>query len=57
MSEEAEVGTPVGTIMAAAVNQTIIYSIVEGNEGGEWARITAVTGFGSAGAGAMLARM
>uniref|UniRef100_H3DNK1 Protocadherin-15 n=1 Tax=Tetraodon nigroviridis TaxID=99883 RepID=H3DNK1_TETNG len=36
VSEEAEVGTPVGTIMAAAVNQTIIYSIVEGNEGGEF---------------------
>lgn len=54
VSEEAEVGTPVGTIMAAAVNQTIIYSIVEGNEGGEWAAITAVTGFSSAGAGAML---
>lgn len=43
MSEEAEVGTLVGTIMAAAVNQTIIYSIVEGNEGGEWAGITAVS--------------
>lgn len=36
MSEEAAVGTPVGTIMAAAVNQTIIYSIIEGNEGGEY---------------------
>ncbi len=35
MSEEAAVGTPVGTIMAAAVNQTIVYSIIEGNEGGE----------------------
>ncbi|TKS89597.1 Protocadherin-15 Precursor [Collichthys lucidus] len=34
VSEEAAVGTPVGTIMAAAVNQTIIYSIIEGNEGG-----------------------
>lgn len=45
MSEEAEVGTPVGSIMAAAVNQTIIYSIIEGNEGGEWAVITAVEGF------------
>uniref|UniRef100_H2TD07 Protocadherin-15 n=1 Tax=Takifugu rubripes TaxID=31033 RepID=H2TD07_TAKRU len=33
VSEEAEVGTPVGSIMAAAVNQTIIYSIIEGNEG------------------------
>lgn len=57
VSEEAEVGTLVGTITAAAVNQTIIYSIVEGNEGGEWAGITAVAGFSSAGAGAMLARM
>lgn len=57
MSEEAEVGTPVGTIMAAAVNQTIIYSIVEGNEGGEWAGITAVARFSSAGADAMVARM
>lgn len=42
MSEEAAVGTAVGVIMAAAVNQTIIYSIIEGNEGGElvlpWAR-------------------
>ncbi|XP_029697886.1 protocadherin-15-like isoform X3 [Takifugu rubripes] len=36
VSEEAEVGTPVGSIMAAAVNQTIIYSIIEGNEGGEF---------------------
>lgn len=42
MSEEAEVGTPVGTIIAAAVNQTIIYSIIEGNEGGERAVITPV---------------
>lgn len=42
MSEEAEVGTPVGTIIAAAVNQTIIYSIIEGNEGGERAVITLV---------------
>uniref|UniRef100_A0A8C3ABY7 Protocadherin-related 15b n=1 Tax=Cyclopterus lumpus TaxID=8103 RepID=A0A8C3ABY7_CYCLU len=33
VSEEAAVGTPVGTIMAAAVNQTIIYSIIEGNQG------------------------
>lgn len=36
MSEEAAVGTLVGVIMAAAVNQTIVYSIVEGNEGGEY---------------------
>lgn len=35
VSEEAGVGTPVGAIMAAAVNQTIVYSIIEGNEGGE----------------------
>ncbi|XP_054878601.1 protocadherin-15-like [Poeciliopsis prolifica] len=34
VSEEAAVGTLVGLIMAAAVNQTIVYSIVEGNEGG-----------------------
>ncbi|XP_056286606.1 protocadherin-15-like [Pseudoliparis swirei] len=33
VSEEAAVGTPVGTIMAAAVNQTIVYSIIEGNQG------------------------
>lgn len=36
MSEGAAVGTPVGVIMAAAVNQTIVYSIVEGNEEGEY---------------------
>lgn len=35
VSEEAAVGTLVGVIMAAAVNQTIVYSIVEGNDGGE----------------------
>lgn len=35
MSEEAAVGTLVGVIVAAAVNQTIVYSIVEGNDGGE----------------------
>ncbi|XP_035997708.1 protocadherin-15 isoform X2 [Fundulus heteroclitus] len=34
VSEAAAVGTPVGVIMAAAVNQTIVYSIIEGNEGG-----------------------
>ncbi|TDG98030.1 hypothetical protein EPR50_G00213960 [Perca flavescens] len=34
VSEEAPVGTPVGAIMAAAVNQTIVYSIIEGNQGG-----------------------
>ncbi|XP_032358281.1 protocadherin-15 isoform X2 [Etheostoma spectabile] len=33
VSEEAPVGTPVGAIMAAAVNQTIVYSIIEGNQG------------------------
>lgn len=49
MSEEAEVGTPVGTIIAAAVNQTIIYSIIEGNEGGERALITAGAGLAAAG--------
>ncbi|XP_077481795.1 protocadherin-15b [Stigmatopora argus] len=37
VSEEAEVGTPVGVILAAAVNQTIVYSIVEGNQGGMFA--------------------
>jgi len=30
--ELAPVGTPVGTILAAAINQTIFYSIVAGNE-------------------------
>uniref|UniRef100_A0A668AHD1 Protocadherin-15 n=1 Tax=Myripristis murdjan TaxID=586833 RepID=A0A668AHD1_9TELE len=34
VSEAAPVGTPVGVIEASAVNQTIIYSIIEGNEGG-----------------------
>lgn len=37
VSEEAAIGTLVGVIMAAAVNQTIVYSIVEGNDGGECA--------------------
>ncbi|XP_062415976.1 protocadherin-15-like isoform X1 [Pungitius pungitius] len=37
VSEEAAVGTPVGTITAAAVNQTIVYSIIEGNQGGVFA--------------------
>ncbi|XP_047183468.1 protocadherin-15-like isoform X2 [Scophthalmus maximus] len=37
VSEEADVGTPVGVIVAAAVNQTIVYSIIEGNEGGAFA--------------------
>ncbi|XP_040924588.1 protocadherin-15-like isoform X6 [Betta splendens] len=34
VSEQAAVGTLVGAIVAAAVNQTIVYSIIEGNEGG-----------------------
>uniref|UniRef100_A0AAQ6ANT5 Protocadherin-15 n=1 Tax=Amphiprion ocellaris TaxID=80972 RepID=A0AAQ6ANT5_AMPOC len=37
VSEQAAVGTPVGVIMAAAVNQTIVYSIIEGNQGGVFA--------------------
>uniref|UniRef100_A0A673BJG6 Protocadherin-15 n=1 Tax=Sphaeramia orbicularis TaxID=375764 RepID=A0A673BJG6_9TELE len=37
VSEAAAVGTPVGVIMAAAVNQTIIYSIIEGNQRGFFA--------------------
>lgn len=32
MSELAPSGTPVGTVLAAAVNQTIFYSIVGGND-------------------------
>ncbi len=32
VSELAPFGTPVGTILAAAINQTIFYSIVAGNE-------------------------
>lgn len=32
VSELAPFGTPVGTILAAAMNQTIFYSIVAGNE-------------------------
>lgn len=35
VSEEAAVGTLVGAIKAAAVNQTIVYSIVDGNQGSE----------------------
>lgn len=38
VSEEAAVGTLVGVIMAAAVNQTIVYTIIEGNELGECTR-------------------
>lgn len=34
VSEQAPIGTTVGAIMAAAVNQTIVYSIVDGNEEG-----------------------
>uniref|UniRef100_A0A3Q1HRH3 Protocadherin-15 n=1 Tax=Anabas testudineus TaxID=64144 RepID=A0A3Q1HRH3_ANATE len=34
VSELASIGTPVGTIFAAAINQTIFYSIVAGNERG-----------------------
>uniref|UniRef100_A0A8C5AWE6 Cadherin domain-containing protein n=1 Tax=Gadus morhua TaxID=8049 RepID=A0A8C5AWE6_GADMO len=34
VSEQAPVGTDVGAILAAAVNQTIVYSIVEGNDEG-----------------------
>lgn len=37
VSEEAAVGTLVGVIMAAAVNQTIVYTIIEGNELGIFA--------------------
>ncbi|TRY94260.1 hypothetical protein DNTS_025329 [Danionella cerebrum] len=36
VSEKAAVGTVAGVILAAAINQTIIYSIIEGNEGGEF---------------------
>uniref|UniRef100_A0A3B3QYP7 Protocadherin-15 n=1 Tax=Paramormyrops kingsleyae TaxID=1676925 RepID=A0A3B3QYP7_9TELE len=32
VSENAPMGTAVGVILAAAVNQTVVYSIVEGNE-------------------------
>lgn len=35
VSENAPVGTVTGVILAAAINQTIVYSIIEGNEGGE----------------------
>ncbi|KAF3853613.1 hypothetical protein F7725_014301 [Dissostichus mawsoni] len=37
VSEETAVGTPLGAIMAAAVNQTIVYSITDGNQGGMFA--------------------
>ncbi|XP_073722817.1 protocadherin-15b isoform X2 [Misgurnus anguillicaudatus] len=36
VSENAPVGTLAGVILAAAINQTIVYSITEGNEGGEF---------------------
>uniref|UniRef100_W5LFU4 Protocadherin-related 15b n=1 Tax=Astyanax mexicanus TaxID=7994 RepID=W5LFU4_ASTMX len=36
VSENTPVGTVVGVILAAAINQSIVYSIVEGNEGGEF---------------------
>uniref|UniRef100_A0A671X6W0 Protocadherin-15 n=1 Tax=Sparus aurata TaxID=8175 RepID=A0A671X6W0_SPAAU len=36
VSELAPVGTSVGTILAAAINQTIFYSIVAGNERGHF---------------------
>lgn len=35
VSEEAPVRTVIGVILASAINQTIVYSIIEGNEGGE----------------------
>ncbi|TRY57827.1 hypothetical protein DNTS_022741, partial [Danionella cerebrum] len=34
VSENAPIGTPVGLILAAAVNTTVVYSIVSGNEAG-----------------------
>ncbi|XP_031416818.1 protocadherin-15b isoform X3 [Clupea harengus] len=37
VSEKAPIGKVVGVILAAAINQTIVYSIVEGNERGEFA--------------------
>uniref|UniRef100_A0A1A8G0A5 Protocadherin 15b n=2 Tax=Nothobranchius korthausae TaxID=1143690 RepID=A0A1A8G0A5_9TELE len=43
VSEEAAVGTLVGVIMAAAVNQTIVYSIVGGN-GGDVFSLNEITG-------------
>ncbi|XP_043110530.1 protocadherin-15a isoform X8 [Puntigrus tetrazona] len=36
VSENAPVRTPVGMILAMAVNTTVFYSIVSGNEGGEF---------------------
>uniref|UniRef100_A0A673ADD8 Protocadherin-15 n=1 Tax=Sphaeramia orbicularis TaxID=375764 RepID=A0A673ADD8_9TELE len=43
VSENALPGTPVGTILAAAVNQTIYYSIVAGNELGHF-KVNSATG-------------
>uniref|UniRef100_A0A7N6F8P6 Cadherin domain-containing protein n=1 Tax=Anabas testudineus TaxID=64144 RepID=A0A7N6F8P6_ANATE len=43
VSELASIGTPVGTIFAAAINQTIFYSIVAGNERGHF-RVDNMTG-------------
>ncbi|TNN81781.1 Protocadherin-15 [Liparis tanakae] len=43
VSELAPIGTLVGTILAAAVNQTIFYSIVSGNERGHF-RVNNKTG-------------
>ncbi|XP_075997829.1 protocadherin-15-like [Genypterus blacodes] len=43
VSELAPVGTSVGKILAAAVNQTIFYSIVQGNEKGHF-RVNNMTG-------------
>ncbi|XP_053094751.1 protocadherin-15b isoform X3 [Pangasianodon hypophthalmus] len=36
ISEKAPVGRVVGVILASAINQSIVYSIIEGNEGGEF---------------------
>uniref|UniRef100_A0A8C2D6E3 Protocadherin-15 n=1 Tax=Cyprinus carpio TaxID=7962 RepID=A0A8C2D6E3_CYPCA len=36
VSENVPVGTVAGVILAAAINQTIVYSIIDGNEGGEF---------------------
>ncbi|XP_016432103.1 protocadherin-15-like [Sinocyclocheilus rhinocerous] len=36
VSENAPVGTVAGVILAAVINQTIVYSIIDGNEGGEF---------------------
>ncbi|XP_051968339.1 protocadherin-15b [Xyrauchen texanus] len=36
VTENAPMGTVAGVILAAAINQTIVYSIIEGNDGGEF---------------------